>query len=223
MEAWDASDIVIGRRRRSGPRWSRWQRCGHGKMAKELGIPKRQLYTWRAHSCGWSGQPRPEASKERDLERENQRLKPALATKVLEADFFKVCCAESRLDASQPAAVARLHLRGNPSDAGCKHTLASSPCAGWARSSRAGFYRHWQQREPRCGRDGIARRGCSEIVLAHRAQLRLSAGDARAAQPGLGGQPQAGRAADGARTTCWPAASAASCSPPTPATTCACI
>ena len=23
--------------------------CGHGKLAKELGISKRQLYTWRAY------------------------------------------------------------------------------------------------------------------------------------------------------------------------------
>ena len=63
--------------------------CGHGKLARELGISKRQLYTWRAWVQRLERAARAETSKERALEGENLRLKAALATKVLEADFFK--------------------------------------------------------------------------------------------------------------------------------------
>lgn len=63
--------------------------CGHGKIAKELGIPKRLLYTWRAHELRLQRAARAETSKERALERENQQLKQALASKVLEADFLQ--------------------------------------------------------------------------------------------------------------------------------------
>ncbi len=63
--------------------------CGHGKLAKELGISKRQLYTWRAYVLRLERAAKADTRKERELERENLRLKAALATKVLEADFFK--------------------------------------------------------------------------------------------------------------------------------------
>jgi transposase-like protein len=63
--------------------------CGHGKLAKELGISTRQLYTWRAYVRRLERAAKAETSKERALERENLQLKAALATKVLEADFFK--------------------------------------------------------------------------------------------------------------------------------------
>jgi transposase-like protein len=63
--------------------------CGHGKIAAELGISKRLLYAWRDHFRKLEKAALAATSKERALERENLRLKQALATKVLEADFFK--------------------------------------------------------------------------------------------------------------------------------------
>ena len=69
----------------------RMKSCGHDKLAAELGVRRRQLYAWRAQlkrvdkeaSAGVeSGQKKP-------LEQENQRLQAALATKVLEVEFFK--------------------------------------------------------------------------------------------------------------------------------------
>jgi transposase-like protein len=61
----------------------------HEELAREIGIPKRQLYLWRREV--WEkDHPRESGSaRERALERENQRLKEALATKVLEADFLQ--------------------------------------------------------------------------------------------------------------------------------------
>lgn len=63
--------------------------CRHEELAKEMGIPKRQLYSWRKDL-----QPRRKveegvSSREKMLEGENQRLKEALATKVVEADFLR--------------------------------------------------------------------------------------------------------------------------------------
>jgi transposase-like protein len=63
--------------------------CGHGKIAAELGISKRLLYTWRAHELRLEKAAKAETSRERALERENQKLKQALASKVLEADFLQ--------------------------------------------------------------------------------------------------------------------------------------
>src|ERR1035437_6174196 len=63
--------------------------CGHGKIAAELCISKRRLYVWRAHELRLEKAARAEASRERALERENRKLKEALATKVLEADFLQ--------------------------------------------------------------------------------------------------------------------------------------
>jgi transposase-like protein len=63
--------------------------CGHGKLARELGISKRQLYTWRSYVQRLERAAKADTRKERELERENLRLKAALATRVLEADFFK--------------------------------------------------------------------------------------------------------------------------------------
>jgi len=65
------------------------QVCGHGKIAAELGISKRLLYYWRAQQLRVEKAARAEASRERALERENRKLKEALATKVLEADFLQ--------------------------------------------------------------------------------------------------------------------------------------
>jgi transposase-like protein len=63
--------------------------CGHGKLAAELGIPKRLLYTWRKQVERLDRAALAAVSQELALERENRELKQALAKKVLEADFFK--------------------------------------------------------------------------------------------------------------------------------------
>lgn len=64
--------------------------CKHERLAQEMGIPKRQLYSWRkdlqrlqkiAAERG--------SSNERMLRNENRRLKEALASKVMEADFLQ--------------------------------------------------------------------------------------------------------------------------------------
>lgn len=67
----------------------RMSSCRHEELAQEIGISKRQLYTWRKEL--WAKEhPKPKGSaREQALERENQRLKDALATKVLEADFLQ--------------------------------------------------------------------------------------------------------------------------------------
>jgi len=61
----------------------------HGELAAELGISKRQLYAWRELFRRLKETAQREGSRERALERENRKLKEALATKVLEADFLQ--------------------------------------------------------------------------------------------------------------------------------------
>ena len=63
--------------------------CTHGALAAEVGITKRQLYAWRDQLRRLEQTSRREGSRERALERENRKLKEALATKVLEADFLQ--------------------------------------------------------------------------------------------------------------------------------------
>ena len=66
--------------------------CGHEQLAAELGIPKRQLYSWRKDVGRWQlGTAKPEGglSQEQRLQRENQKLKQALAGKVVEVDFLR--------------------------------------------------------------------------------------------------------------------------------------
>ncbi len=53
-------------------------------LAQGLGVHRSVLYQWR-NQLG----ARPELAGESLLERENQRLKQALADKTLEADFFR--------------------------------------------------------------------------------------------------------------------------------------
>ena len=59
-------------------------------LAKELGVSRRLLYTWREKltplECGESP---PVSSREGTLRHEVSRLKRVLAEKVLEVDFFK--------------------------------------------------------------------------------------------------------------------------------------
>ncbi len=59
-------------------------------LAKELGISRRLLYTWREKlEPVESGEGPPATSRESILRHEVSRLKRVLAEKVLEVDFFK--------------------------------------------------------------------------------------------------------------------------------------
>jgi transposase-like protein len=59
-------------------------------LAKELGISRRLLYTWREQlEPRSSGEGAPGTSREVTLRKEVSRLKRALAEKTLEVDFFK--------------------------------------------------------------------------------------------------------------------------------------
>jgi transposase-like protein len=58
--------------------------CNIAALAQELGVHRSVLYQWRDQLGA-----RPEQTGESALERENQRLKQALADKALEADFFR--------------------------------------------------------------------------------------------------------------------------------------
>ena len=61
----------------------------HGQLAAELGVHKRVLYAWRDYLRRLDATAKRAGSRERALERENRKLKEALATKVLEADFLQ--------------------------------------------------------------------------------------------------------------------------------------
>jgi len=75
------------------------------------------------------------------------------------------------------------------------HLSIESMCR-LGRVSRAGFYRHWQQREPR-GEEMELRAQVQQIVVTHRRNYGYrQPGTARA---GLGGQSQAGGAHHGGR------------------------
>jgi transposase-like protein len=67
----------------------RMQSCRHAKLAADLGISKRLLYSWRKHLWRLEQKADPSGSRERALELENRQLQQALATKVLEADFLQ--------------------------------------------------------------------------------------------------------------------------------------
>ncbi|MCC2643969.1 MAG: family transposase orfA [Nitrospira sp.] len=59
------------------------------ELAKELGISRRLLYTWREKLEPRESIGPPEPSRETTLRKEVSRLKRVLAEKVLEVDFFK--------------------------------------------------------------------------------------------------------------------------------------
>jgi transposase-like protein len=60
-----------------------------GELAKELGISRRLLYTWREQlEPVASGEGPPAPSRAATLRHEVSRLKRVLAEKVLEVDFF---------------------------------------------------------------------------------------------------------------------------------------
>jgi transposase-like protein len=84
-------------------------------LARELGIHQRLLYKWRDRLEPIDdGEAPPENSKERELRLQVAQLKRLVADKTLEADFFKVPCKKSRLDARATGNLARRHLRPNP-------------------------------------------------------------------------------------------------------------
>ena len=59
-------------------------------LAKELGVSRRLLYTWRERlEPRSSGEGPPANSREASLRNEVSRLKRVLAEKVLEVDFFE--------------------------------------------------------------------------------------------------------------------------------------
>jgi transposase-like protein len=68
----------------------RLQQCDNiVELAKELGISRRLLYTWRKKlEPVESGEGPPATSRESTLRHEVSRLKRVLAEKVLEVDFF---------------------------------------------------------------------------------------------------------------------------------------
>lgn len=68
---------------------ARMDSCTHTLLAAELGIHKRVLYAWRERVRMLDDRAKRELSRDQALERENVRLKKALATKVLEADFLE--------------------------------------------------------------------------------------------------------------------------------------
>jgi transposase-like protein len=86
------------------------------ELAKELGVHRSVLYQWRDQLAPLDRAEWREAQEtgESPLERENRRLKLALAEKTLEVDFFKGALQKSRLDARATAKLARRHLGPNP-------------------------------------------------------------------------------------------------------------
>jgi transposase len=59
------------------------------ELAKELGISRRLLYTWREQLEPQESHGPPANSREATLRKEVSQLKRVLAEKVLEVDFFK--------------------------------------------------------------------------------------------------------------------------------------
>jgi transposase-like protein len=59
------------------------------ELAKELGISRRLLYTWREQLEPRGSNGPPANSREATLRKEVSQLKRVLAEKVLEVDFFK--------------------------------------------------------------------------------------------------------------------------------------
>jgi transposase-like protein len=92
----------------------RMKSCGHDKLALELKIQRRQLYAWRAQldrlDKGLSGN----RGIKKDVDQENQRLKQALAEKVLEVEFFR-------------GALRRIEARRRPND-GIGEAAFTSKC-----------------------------------------------------------------------------------------------
>ena len=89
----------------------RMKSCSPQKLAKELGIYKRQLYQWRDQLRRHRGEP---PTHEERLKREIQRLQEALGKKALEVDFLQ-------------GALRRIEARRRASD-GCGETASTKKC-----------------------------------------------------------------------------------------------
>jgi transposase-like protein len=121
-----------------------------GELAKELGIRRRLLYTWREKlEPVESGEGPPANSREATLRKEVSRLKRVLAEKVLEVDFFKGALHTFR--GATPAerkswrAGIYAHIRDVMSRQG---QLSIERMCNLAQVSRAGFYRSLRSHQP---------------------------------------------------------------------------
>ncbi len=83
-------------------------------LAKELGISRWFLYTWREQLELRESHGPPANSREATLRKEVSHLKRVLAEKVLESIFSNGPCTPSRRDASRPAQLVCRHLRPHP-------------------------------------------------------------------------------------------------------------
>ena len=84
-------------------------------LAKEIGISRQLLYTWREQLEPLESSEGPRANScEATLRKEVSRLKRVLTEKVLELDFSKGPCIPLRCDASGAAKLARRHLCPDP-------------------------------------------------------------------------------------------------------------
>jgi transposase-like protein len=86
------------------------------KLAKELGVHRRLLYTWRdkleAMEATKEQAPAVSNTREAALRKEVGQLKRVLAEKTLEVDFFRG--ALQSIEAREQKDLARGHLRPNP-------------------------------------------------------------------------------------------------------------
>jgi len=73
----------------------------HGELAAELGISTRQLYAWRDLFRRLKEMPQRESI----LQRENRKLKVALAARALEADFLKGVLRAGKTDMPPPSPI----------------------------------------------------------------------------------------------------------------------
>lgn len=94
----------------------RMKSCGHDKLAAELKVQRRQLYAWRAQlrQLDGGGKAAAEGKQGQQREQEKQRLQAALASKVLEVEFFK-------------GALRRIEARRR-SSSGCGETAFTNRC-----------------------------------------------------------------------------------------------
>ena len=121
----------------------------HRGLAKELGIHRRLLYTWREKLEPLErGEGPARDSREATLRKEVSQLKRVLAEKVLEVDFFKGALHKSRRDASG-AASWRAGIYAQIRDVMSRQGgLRIEQMGQLAQVSRAGFYRSLQEAQP---------------------------------------------------------------------------
>lgn len=118
-------------------------------LAKELGVSRRLLYTWREKlEPTASGKGPPANAREATLRNEVSRLKRVLVEKVLKVNFSKVPCRTSRCDASggqRWRAGIYAQIRAMMSRQG---GLCIERMCQLAQVSRAGFFGHGRRSNP---------------------------------------------------------------------------